>query len=1444
MKKKLLFQLTLAMMTIMAVTSASAQDCLLGTVYNDLDLDCVQDPGEAGIPGVTMVLISSTGIVTEQITNDTGFYLFCGLVAGDYILLTQTGSPNLEPNPATQTVTVPVDQSIVDVDVCVTDLSLLGVIAGSAFIDLNANGLRDIFEPCLVDFPVTLVDGVGGSVTINTDAQGMFRFTRLPSDSYVVSMVANIPNTEWVSGPSLDVGLMQGQIVNNIRFVRRPMVGFGSIIDVICFDLNADGLNDPLTEPPLGGIPVQLLNLQGMVLATSVSDSKGVYSFIGIPPGEYRVQALFNPEDYTPTTPTTYDVILPVNEFRRPGPFYGQPLRKIFKCGMAASTFGSERHGTKVLAVKDIRDRSLAPVGVGTPWVPIDISKPNWDITTLGEIFGIALDEEFNLYVSAATIPTYSDVFSIANGKPLIYRIEPYTGTVSGLTFAAPATTVGTTNVLNNNTGLGNICSNGNGFLYATNLSDGNIVVIGDAGHATPGQVIQNYDVTSFAPGSLASWRFWGIGYNKLENRLYFSAPPSAGTVRIYSILLTGAGTIPAASEQFEFSFSGNYDIADIAFSQDGVRMLIAERGINYSYTHNARVFQYFGSTGSWGSPQQIYVGGYGTGKNSAGGIDYAYESFPGDAPLSDECEPFITASGDALNLPSPAVYGYSILPASGNLQPTCCVADPADFVGLNGIIIDNEGINDGGDKAYVGDVEVFDCPCRFDNGCDELFDLVITPTQSIDGHCCLILDYTNNGSETVYGVELVGLDGVTFNNTYTPGPGLITPNFGANNVTFIPSGFVPMPAVTNLVNGLCVEDINATPQYILVNYLDAAYQVFCTDTIPVFCEPEQTCLYIVSDTLVCDSLGYKYIVNVSNPAAADFSVGFIKFNITPPIPGATYIPNPPEFILSPALAPGDTTMLMFWIQTNQDLFGDSLCFILSAHDGPEERLCCAEIDTCIAFPLCDPCPYVDADIVPVSDVQAVECCFELIITDTFTLDPTLFQSIQTTILTPGITFNGLITLPALLDGWNVTHLVTNTDLLWTHNSGMVPNDIGYNLFDFCVEGTTSTDSIYIAINWIGADSTVICTDTLAIYCPFCLTVINDTLTCLTTVDANGVVTQEYVYTFQVQNFSPFPVNTIGIVEIPSGNTNITPDVITIPTIPAFPPGGTSIPISIVIDGSAGPISDFCFDIVLRQVIQDSIDITCCYATHCIELPPCDSLSDFLCPDPALVSSLPCTLEFFPVCGCNDVTYSNICRASNAGVTIWTPGVCDSMMLFQDPRLNLQATLLENFRVQLDWGLIADRGFEFFSLLEIYEDGASKTIATLPFSEGLAKYDFLDEQTNSGVNRYRVIATNSMGIPIFSNIAEIFVQDILDGDITLRVFPVPASNRLFVASSKTGFCDLSILHADGRVMPLKQYHLNGAPVAIDISGLPAGAYSVQLRYTDGVFVQQRFVKVE
>lgn len=37
----------------------------------------------------------------------------------------------------------------------------------------------------------------------------------------------------------------------------------------------------------------------------------------------------------------------------------------------------------------------------------------------------------------------------------------------------------------------------------------------------------------------------------------------------------------------------------------------------------------------------------------------------------------------------------------------------------------------------------------------------------------------------------------------------------------------------------------------------------------------------------------------------------------------------------------------------------------------------------------------------------------------------------------------------------------------------------------------------------------------------------------------------------------------------------------------------------------------------------------------------------------------PCTLQFDPVCGCNNITYGNSCEAGNAGVTSYTNGACN-----------------------------------------------------------------------------------------------------------------------------------------------------------------------------------------
>lgn len=51
---------------------------------------------------------------------------------------------------------------------------------------------------------------------------------------------------------------------------------------------------------------------------------------------------------------------------------------------------------------------------------------------------------------------------------------------------------------------------------------------------------------------------------------------------------------------------------------------------------------------------------------------------------------------------------------------------------------------------------------------------------------------------------------------------------------------------------------------------------------------------------------------------------------------------------------------------------------------------------------------------------------------------------------------------------------------------------------------------------------------------------------------------------------------------------------------------------------------------------------------------------DITCVDESLVKEGPCTKEYRPVCGCDSVTYSNVCIANNAGVLSFSEGECEN----------------------------------------------------------------------------------------------------------------------------------------------------------------------------------------
>ncbi len=293
-------------------------------VWNDLNGDTVQDPGESGIPNVTVDLyrdVNGDGLfdsgdqyLQTQTTDGSGAYDFTGLGADDYLVVVSDYNGVIDGDGSNRILTTANDPLAValasgqDFNDADFGYRRRGTIGDFVWNDLNGDGVQDPGEPGIPNATLELVVDVNGNGVIDagenvalrdtTDANGAYLFENVfPGDFIVRVTDENNVITGALTTGNEPFALTLGGAEDRLDVDFGYNQGNGTIGDFIWSDLDGDGVQDG-GEPGIGGVTVDLYrdaNGSGTIdsgdplIGTQVTDAGGNYDFAGLPAGDYLV---------------------------------------------------------------------------------------------------------------------------------------------------------------------------------------------------------------------------------------------------------------------------------------------------------------------------------------------------------------------------------------------------------------------------------------------------------------------------------------------------------------------------------------------------------------------------------------------------------------------------------------------------------------------------------------------------------------------------------------------------------------------------------------------------------------------------------------------------------------------------------------------------------------------------------------------------------------------------------------------------------------------------------------------------------------------------------------------------------------------------------------------------------------------------------------------------
>ena len=343
------------------------------TVWFDADGNGLQDPGETGIPGVT---VSLAGATTATATTDAGGqYLFADLPAGDYTVTVGNGPLGTGLSTAgSDDVALAEGQDYADADFGFAPIIVepeLGAIGDAVWLDVNGNGWMDGSEAGVAGVRVVL-SGASGTLETVTDANGRYLFPDLVAGDYSVSIdLATAPaGTALTTAGVRTVALAAGETFLDADFgLAAPAVlATGAIGDLVWLDSNLNGIVDN-GESPLAGVTVSLFDPLSGSTQTAVTNANGRYMFVTLGAGTYevKVMAATAPESTSLTTTGLYALTIADGETSLIADFgFAQALPST---GFETADFGIA--GLVLLLIGMAALALVRPAG-RTPWHLVD----------------------------------------------------------------------------------------------------------------------------------------------------------------------------------------------------------------------------------------------------------------------------------------------------------------------------------------------------------------------------------------------------------------------------------------------------------------------------------------------------------------------------------------------------------------------------------------------------------------------------------------------------------------------------------------------------------------------------------------------------------------------------------------------------------------------------------------------------------------------------------------------------------------------------------------------------------------------------------------------------------------------------------------------------------------------------------------------------------------